>query len=270
MNDLILSEADALLLDKQLRPIPPASPFPYLLFHTLTGCFPFVKIEEDLARINDYLCTCETHLQNQLKQYRTQQKPPAEDEDLLGEDPTYDLTWMIETLNRENAILLLLSFLEGSLKDLAETLEEGAGVTVTAEKSRLSRIEQWIKRIEAVCGYDLICTLQHPLALLSRVRKIRNFVVHEWDCYIDEKKRLILSSDLKSFSLSELVSACSWILYLCEQAGMQSGWFPLSHDPVTRFLNGERLRRIENQPCDSEDLPLQRILLQQMPLPALR
>ena len=84
MNDLILSEADALLLDEQLRPIPPASPFPYLLFHTLTGCFPFVKIEEDLARINDYLCTCETHLQNQLKQYRTQQKPPAEDEDLLG------------------------------------------------------------------------------------------------------------------------------------------------------------------------------------------
>lgn len=148
MNDLILSDADALLLDEQLRPIPPASPFPYLLFHTLTGCFPFVKIEEDLARINDYLCTCETHLQNQLKQYRTQQKPPAEDEDLLGEDPTYDLTWMIETLNRESAILLLLSFLEGSLKDLAETLEEGAGVMVTAEKSRLSRIEQWIKRIE--------------------------------------------------------------------------------------------------------------------------
>lgn len=173
----------------------------YFLFSSISGVYPFVKYEEELAEINDYcyfiLCQIEEKLKELIQEakapyelvkgYQRQQEYTDEEIDMIF-DPSYSfsplLTWekLSRDINKCTLLLLLLSYLESSLNEIAKWFCEEKSITLGRKGKESNEIKFYLDKIGQCCHCDLVKTLENELAYLDTVRKIRNQFVHrEWD-----------------------------------------------------------------------------------------
>lgn len=163
--------------------------------------YPFVKYEEELADINDYcyliLCQLEEKLKTLIREskapfelvkgYQRQQEYTDEEMDMIF-DPTYIFsplpTWekLSRDINKCTLLLLLLSYLESSLNEIAKWFCEEKLIALGRKGKESNEIKFYLDKIGQCCQCDLTKVLENELAYLDMVRKIRNQFVHrEWD-----------------------------------------------------------------------------------------
>lgn len=131
----------------------------YFLFSSISGVYPFVKYEEELAEINDYcyfiLCQIEEKLKELIQEakapyelvkgYQRQQEYTDEEIDMIF-DPSYSfsplLTWekLSRDINKCSLLLLLLSYLESSLNEIAKWFCEEKSITLGGKEKKVMRL----------------------------------------------------------------------------------------------------------------------------------
>lgn len=160
-----------------------------------------VKADLELAEINDYcyfiLCQLEEKLKALIREskapyelvkgYQRQQEYTEEEIDMIF-DPAYSfshlLTWekLSRDINKCTLLLLLLSYLESSLNEIAKWFCEEKSIALGRKEKGSNEIKFYLDKIEQCCHYDLVKKLENELSYLDIVRKIRNQFVHrEWD-----------------------------------------------------------------------------------------
>lgn len=170
-------------------------------FFSVSSVYPFVKYEEELAEINDYCLFVLCQLENKLKAliaesegrfelvkgYRRQREYTVEELDVFF-DPAYMFspvtTWenLSHDINKNTMLLLLLSYLESSLNEIAQWFCEVCSIPLGKKQKGTNEIAFYIQKIGECCQCDLTETLQKELLYLGRVRKIRNRFVHKaWE-----------------------------------------------------------------------------------------
>ncbi len=170
---------------------------PYALFSSISCVYPFVKFEEELAEINDYclflLCQLEEKIETLIRDsdvpfklirgYRRKEEAAAEDmEELFA--PAYMfspvVTWekLSHDINKCTLLLLVLSYLESSLNEIAKWFCEERAVPLGRKERGDDEITFYLGRIGQCCECSLVKTLEDELAYIREVRKIRNQFVH--------------------------------------------------------------------------------------------
>lgn len=220
-----LYESPEIYKDKQI---------PYLLFSSISTVYPFVKFEEELAEINDYclfiLCQIENKLKtiikdsdgrfNLVKGYKREKEHTAEEiEDLF--DPAYMFSPVIiwEKLSRDinkcTLLLLILSYLESSLNEIAKWFCEESSIILGRKGRGNNEISFYLEKIGECCNCNLIKVLENELVYLNEIRKIRNQFVHrEWD-QVEEH--------YDKFCLSDVFNVVSIIFTEIEKAACNKG-----------------------------------------------
>lgn len=174
---------------------------PYSLFSSISTVYPFVKFEEELAEINDYcffiLCQLEDKLKiliedsdvqfELIKSYQHAKEYTTEEMEAIF-DPAYMfspvITWekLSRDINKCTLLLLILSYLESSLNEIAKWFCEESSVSLGRKGRGNNEIMFYLEKIDQCCHCNLIKTLESELVYLNKVRKIRNQFVHrEWD-----------------------------------------------------------------------------------------
>ncbi len=174
---------------------------PYALFSSISSVYPFVKFEEELAEINDYCVFILSQLEDKLetliresdvpfhlvKGYRRAEEDTAEDMEELF-DPAYMFspvtTWkkLSRDINKCTLLLLILSYLESSLNEIAKWFCGERSVPLGRKERGDDEITFYLRKIGQCCACDLTGALEEELAYIRKVRMIRNRFVHrEWD-----------------------------------------------------------------------------------------
>lgn len=172
----------------------------YSLFSSISSVYPFVKYEEELAEINDYCCFILWQLENKLKELikdsdvpfelvkgsQREKHTPKDLKDIF--DPAYMfspvITWekLSRDINKCTLLLLILSYLESSLNEIAKWFCEERSISLGQKEKGSSAVAFYLKKIGQCCQCDLVKTLENELKYLNKVRKIRNQFVHsEWE-----------------------------------------------------------------------------------------
>lgn len=174
---------------------------PYSLFSSISSVYPFVKFEKELAEINDYcffiLCRLEDKLKELInesnapfeliKGYQSEKYGTEEDvESFFSTEYMFSPVFTWEKLSRDinkcTLLLLLLSYLESSLNEIAKWFCEEKSILLGRKKVGNNEITFYIDKIGQCCCCNLVEVLENELSYLNRVRKIRNQFVHrEWD-----------------------------------------------------------------------------------------
>lgn len=207
---------------------------PYALFSSISSVYPFVKFEEELAEINDYclfiLCRLEERLKTLIEDsnipfkliegYRRAEAYTAEEAEELF-DPAYMfspvITWekLSRDINKCTLLLLVLSYLESSLNEIAKWFCEERSVPLGRKERGDDEITFYLRKIGQCCACDLTGTLEDELAYVRKVRKIRNQFVHrEWE-QVDKH--------YDKFRLCDVFRAVSVIFAEIEKAACATG-----------------------------------------------
>ena len=207
---------------------------PYSLFCSISSVFPFVKYEQELEEINDYCFFILSHLEDKIKTLisdsdvsfelikggRPQREYTKEElKDLFN--PAYMfspvLTWerLSRDVNKCTLLLLILSYLESSLNEIAKWFCEERSIALGKKEKGVSEIAFYLKKIGQCCKCDLEKTLENELAYLSRGRKIRNQFVHRGWSMTEE--------DYDEFRLCEVIDAAAKIFAGTEKAACDAG-----------------------------------------------
>lgn len=206
---------------------------PYSLFSSISSVYPFVKYEEELAEINDYCCFILCQLENKLKELiedsdvpfelvRSYQREKRTKKDLKDSfDPAYMFspvnTWekLSRDINKCTLLLLILSYLESSLNEIAKWFCEERSIPLGQKDKGSSAVAFYLKKIGECCRCDLVRTLENELNYLDKVRKIRNQFVHsEWE-QMDEH--------YDKFRLCDVFHTASKFLTEIEKAACNAG-----------------------------------------------
>lgn len=206
---------------------------PYSLFSSVSSVYPFVKYEEELAEINDYCCFILCQLENKLKElikdsdvpfelvksYQREKQTKKDLNDIF--DPAYMFspvtTWekLSRDINKCTLLLLILSYLESSLNEIAKWFCEERLISLGQKEKGISAVAFYLKKIGECCQCDLIKTLENELKYLNMVRKIRNQFVHsEWE-QVEEH--------YDKFRLCDVFNAASKFLTEIENAACNAG-----------------------------------------------
>lgn len=174
---------------------------PYSLFSSISFVYPFVKFENELAEINDYclyiLCRLEDKLKELInesgapfeliKGYQREKHDMEEDaESFFSGEYIFSPVFIWEKLscdiNKCTLLLLLLSYLESSLNEIAKWFCEERSISLGRKTAGNNEITFYIDKIGQCCCCNLVEILKNELAYLDKVRKIRNQFVHrEWN-----------------------------------------------------------------------------------------
>ena len=112
-------------------------------------------------------------------------------------------------------LLLLLSYLESSLNEIAQWFCEVCSIPLGKKQKGTNEIAFYIQKIGECCQCDLTETLQKELLYLGRVRKIRNRFVHKaWE---QEEEQY------DQFYLCDVFRVVSMIFTQIERAACQKG-----------------------------------------------
>lgn len=200
--------------------------YPYKLFETKSARFPFVKYEEHLSDINDFIYFNNNNIYNKLKILEENNNITLNDsknKDILSFDDYVlaneeYLSWeyLTEEVNKCSNIVLLLAFLEGTLKEIYE-LEENENKDKFKSKGT-SKIDFYISKISSLYDYNIKEKIDSDLKIINKAKIIRNIYIHEWDAYYNVKHNEILDKDLKKFKVSHLINSISNIIEECENA----------------------------------------------------
>ncbi len=206
---------------------------PYSLFSSVSSVYPFVKYEEELAEINDYCCFILCQLENKLKElikdsdvpfelvksYQREKQTKKDLNDIF--DPAYMFspvtTWekLSRDINKCTLLLLILSYLESSLNEIAKWFCEERLISLGQKEKGISAVAFYLKKIGECCQCDLIKTLENELKYLNMVRKIRNQFVHsEWEQ---------MDGHYDKFRLCDVFNAASKFLTEIENAACNAG-----------------------------------------------
>lgn len=205
---------------------------PYQLFVTNTGMFPFVKYEKHMAHLNDFIYYNNQSLYTILEEKYGDCKElstsdygsPFSFEEIEFRSGDYlSWQWLVEEVNKCNNIVLLLSFLEGTLKEIFDWYCEETKYMSDKKKKVIGKIEYYICAIADCCQFSIHCNLQHEFEIIEKAKEIRNIFVHEWDAYYHEKHFEVLRNELKKFKITLLIDAISKIIGACEKAGIDFG-----------------------------------------------
>lgn len=254
MEKFYFSKDDEVLLDEDWRIIENYKKLPYILFHSLTNIFPMVKYEEELEHVNDYIYHNQINLNNILNnmKFKVNEAKKADitteyyGENIMfreADEATWE--WLIDTITKCNNIVLLLSFIEGALKEIYDWFSEEKKYIGRIKKRGTSNIDYYIKEIGSCCNYDLYLKLEEELQIIRIAKKIRNIFVHEWDAYYNEKNRVILDNTLKNFKIINLIDSISKILYFCEYAGVEGKILEKEENDIRKFFTIARIERIK-------------------------
>lgn len=208
--------------------------YPYKLFETKSVRFPFVKYEEHLSSINDYIYFNNNNIYNKLEILEEKYNILPNDsrnketlsldgksekyiyfDDYDIEDEEY-LSWkyLTEEVNKCSNIVLLLAFLEGTLKEIYE-LEENKD---KFKSKGTSKIDFYISGISSLYNYNIKEKIESDLEIINQAKIIRNIYIHEWDAYYNTEHNEILDKDLKKFKISLLINSISNIIEECENS----------------------------------------------------
>lgn len=173
----------------------------YFLFSSISTVYPFTKFEEELAEINDYCLFILRQLEDKLKtlikdsggrfefvnSYQSAKDNSEEEiEEFFNSDYMFSpvLTWekLSRDINKCTLLLLLLSYLESSLNEIAKWFCDESSINLGRKESGTSEIIFYLEKIGQCCHSNLINTLENEIVYLNEVRKIRNQFVHrEWE-----------------------------------------------------------------------------------------
>lgn len=207
---------------------------PYTLFASISSVYPFVKFEEELVEINDYCLFLLRCLEEKLKILIEDSKAPfhlvegyRRAEERAGEtmDELFDTahmfspvkTWekLSHDINKCTLLLLILSYLESSLNEIAKWFCEERLVPLGRKERGDDEITFYIRKIGQCCACDLAGTLKKELAYVREVRKIRNQFVHrEWNQ---------VGRHYDKFRLCDVFCAVSVIFAETEKAACDAG-----------------------------------------------
>lgn len=208
--------------------------WPYSLFCSASSIYPFVKYEEELAEINDYcvfvLCRLEDKLKTLIddsevsfeliKGCRGEEKRTAKEMNDLF-DPAYMFspvfTWerLSRDINKCTLLLLVLSYLESSLNEIAKWFCEERSLSMGRKEKGSNEITFYLRKIGQCCQCDLEKALGNELAYIDKVRKIRNQFVHRgWS--VEEKS-------YNEFRLCDVFDAASKFFAGIERAACGAG-----------------------------------------------
>jgi len=185
----------------------------YLLFATDSGIFPFVKYEEQLAKINDYCVYLLKCLNEKVREFEASDREDGWDAPESWEYRSF-LSWsfLCRDINKCTLLLLLLAFFESTLNEIANWFSDLAGQSSEWKKVRNPKVSDYIRQIGVCCRTDLQGVLTDELAYYDRVRRIRNQFVHnEWDQITDRYER---------FVLADVVDMISHVIAAIEQSAL--------------------------------------------------
>lgn len=188
----------------------------------------FWGLAAELTQLNDFCVMLLTSTKEQLNSLRRNlQKLRLGKERIdtpLG-DFTGEMMMMLEEhipvwedtyhfLCRATCLVLLLAFVERSLKMLVETLTESAQPRGGARNRSQSRIAQYLDVLRKMCGPAFV--EPEGIALLDQCRYVRNAFAHgDWD----EVRRLV-----RDIHLRNTFAAASGLLSAIEDAVWNSVW----------------------------------------------
>ena len=199
--------------------------YPYKLFETKSARFPFVKYEEHLSYINDFIYFNNNNIYNKLKILKEKYNIPTNnsknneeyvlfDDYAIGNEEYLSWEYLTEEVNKCSNIVLLLAFLEGTLKEIYE-LEENKE---KFKSKGTSKIDFYISKISSLYDYNIKEKIDSDLKIINQAKIIRNIYIHEWDAYYNVKHNEILDKNLKKFKVSLLINSISNIIEECENA----------------------------------------------------
>lgn len=207
---------------------------PYKLFETKSIIFPFVKYEEQLSEINGFIYFNNNNIYNKMdilkEKYNITEDNSKNKENLYfdknnekyilfddfdtGNEEYLRWKYLTEEVNKCSNIVLLLAFLEGSLKEIYE-LEENKD---KLKNKGTSKINFYISRISSLYNYNISKKIEKDLKIINQAKTIRNIYIHEWDAYYNLEHNKILDKDLKNFKIKLLINSISNIIEECENA----------------------------------------------------
>lgn len=200
----------------------------YTLYESISIVYPFVKFEEQIARINDYCCLIINSLEKEIEKDKPLNNHKTSNySDELGflDDDLFYLKrispWevMLKDINKCTMLLLLLSYLESSLNEIANWFCEMKKISF---KNNNTNVTYSLDKIGQCCGVDLKKELKDELKTYNKVRKIRNEFVHkEWDQLTDRYKQ---------FELSEIFNMVSLIIAKIEKKACEA--HIVEEDPI--------------------------------------
>lgn len=173
----------------------------YELYESISIVYPFVKFQEELKEINDYCyfvikqlkdkiigliekSNCNFKIVEKKKQIEEIDEWDFEE----ATDPAFSNTGVIKwenilnNINKPSMLLILLSYLESSLDEIANWFCETQKISIGKKERGISKIEFYIMKIGECCHCDLLNELSVEMIYLKKVKEIRNKLVHkEWD-----------------------------------------------------------------------------------------
>ncbi len=185
----------------------------YLLFVTESGVFPFVKYEEQLAKINDYCLYLLICLKEKVDTF---EPFDIDEHDWAGPvswEHSQFLSWsfLYEEINKYTLLLLLLAFFESVLSEIANWFSDITGNSQW-KKVRNPKVSDYIRQIGMCCRADLQDSLADELAYYDSIRKIRNqFVHHTWEQMTDQHEK---------FALADVINMISRVIAGIEQSAL--------------------------------------------------
>lgn len=201
----------------------------YILYESISIVYPFVKFEQQIADINDYCCLVINSLEAQIKKDKPSSLDNKKidysdqlgflDDDLLNANHISFWEAILRDINKCTMLLLLLSYLESSLNEIANWFCKEKRIPF---KNNNTNVTYSLDKIGQCCGVDLNQALKEELKTYNKVRKIRNEFVHkEWDQLTDRYDR---------FELSEVFNMVSLIIAKIEKKACEA--HIIEEDPI--------------------------------------
>lgn len=120
-----------------------------------------------------------------------------------------------QDINKCTMLLLVLSYLESSLNEIANWFCKKKLILLGRKESRDSEVSFYLEKISECCRYNLKDVLKEELEYLNNIRKIRNQFVHrEWDQ---------VEKNYGKFRLCDVFNTVSLIFSAIEKAACNNG-----------------------------------------------
>ena len=121
---------------------------------------------------------------------------------------------LADDIGRCTLLLLLLSFLETSLHEIAIWFCDEKGIEVK-KHSRINNIVHYLQLIGECCNCDIISALESEMDILKMAINVRNKFVHKpWDTQFNRSKM---------FKLSEIINSLAKVFQTIEIQAISAG-----------------------------------------------
>ena len=209
---------------------------PYRIFHTVTTSNKMDWYSRQFSALNDYAYFITQSVNNRIKGIDNKmnellewlQAPDLDEEtaddfvDLyLGEQEDKNM-WvpLVEQISTNTIIMCLLSFYEGTLKEITYTFIE------KLERDRTLKLENIDECIKILKHYDkknLFKNVVKDMTIIRHAKKIRNMFVHEqWMTNKNNVWDFKTGKDLRKLSIADLINAITNMLETVEMIGIEN------------------------------------------------